>query len=175
MLEDLQVEKDAPWKQRFRTPAITVSRIAPSAPARGILASTRSGTLQWYAWDVPAGQLKQITNTPGGHRSLLALSPDGRWVYYLDGRLGFDIGHYVRMPAGGGRPKDITPRLPLYTSYGFAISRSAGRIGLLASFQGQVHLFCLDLAGGGNRSICGSCTRAPSCCAASCCRTAGSL
>jgi hypothetical protein len=49
MLKELQVEDNAPWKQRYRAPYVVGSQIASLDPTKGILADKRSGTLQWYA------------------------------------------------------------------------------------------------------------------------------
>ena len=133
MLKELRLEDSAPWKQRYRAPAIFASQIAPSLPTKGILADNRNGTLQWYAWDIASNGLQPITDTPGGHSSFLTLSPDGQWVYYLDDKQGNEIGHYVRKPVDGGDLQDITPDLPLYSSFGFSISRSGNRIGLMTA------------------------------------------
>jgi dipeptidyl aminopeptidase/acylaminoacyl peptidase len=50
---------------------------------------------QLYAWDVPTGQLTQLTNRAEGV-PLGVLSPDGRYVYYLDDRQGNEIGHFEK-------------------------------------------------------------------------------
>ena len=145
MLEKLQVEENAAWKQRYRAPVVVSTQIASLEPTQGIVAERRDGTQQWYAWDVPSNELRQITHTPGGHAAQLTLSPDGRWVYYLDDQQGNEIGHYVRMPAGGGDLQDITPDLPLYSSWDFSLSRSGNRIGFIAAYEDQFHVFCLDV------------------------------
>src|SRR6266508_4329398 len=108
MVKEIQTAPDAPWKQRFRAPAIFFTAIAPLAPARGLVWTNLSGTLQFHAWDVLTGQLRQITHTPGGQNTFLNLSPDGKWLYYLKDEHGNEIGHYVRIPYEGGEPEDIT-------------------------------------------------------------------
>jgi dienelactone hydrolase/Tol biopolymer transport system component len=145
MLRELQLDDDAPWKQRFRAAEVYSSRIAPLAPTKGVLVDNRSGTMQWNRWDVPSNKLTQITSTPGGHTLFLTMSPDGQWVYYLDDKQGNEIGHYVRMPAHGGNPEDITPDLPLYSSFGLWISRSGNRCGWDAAYENGFHIFCMDI------------------------------
>lgn len=149
MSKKVQVEENAPWKQRYRAPAIVSSQIASLLPTKGILANNLSGTMQWYAWDIPSNELQQITNTPGGNSSFLIISPNGQWVYYLDDKQGDEIGHYVRMSAEGGNLQDLTPDLPLYSSFGFSISCSGNRIGFLAAYENQFHVFCIDIEKGG--------------------------
>lgn len=145
MIQELHTEENAPWKKRYRTPSVTVSQIAASNPEKGILAHNRSGTLQWYAWDITTNELQQITNTLGGHTTFLTISPDSRWVYYLNDKQGNEIGHIVRIPYTGGPPEDITPELPDYSPAGFAISRSGNRLGFIAAYDNQLHLFCTDM------------------------------
>jgi Tol biopolymer transport system component len=152
MIKKLQVEDNPPWKQRYRAPYVAVSQIASLDPTKGILADNRSGTLQWHAWDIPSNELQQITDTPGGHSTFLTISPDGQWVYYLDDKQGDEIGHYVRMPAGGGDRHDMTPDLPLYSSWGFSISRSGNRIGFMAAYENAFHVYCIDVEKDGSLS-----------------------
>ena len=145
MLRKLQTEDNAPWKVRYKAAAIYASQIASLKPDKGILAHNRSGTLQWYAWDIPTNELQALTDTPGGHATFLILSPDGQWVYYLNDKQGNEIGHYVRMSSSGGEPQDITPDLPLYASLGFAVSGSGNRISFLAAYENAFKLYCMDI------------------------------
>jgi len=145
MLKEIQLEDNAPWKQRYRQPSIVSSQIAPLAPTRGILSDNQTGTIQWSAWDIPSGSRKQITHTPGGHASNLFLSSDGRWVYYLNDKQGNETGHYVRIPVDGGDPQDITPDLPPYSSWGFSLSRSGNRLSLMAVYENTFHIFCMEV------------------------------
>lgn len=152
MLKELRTEDNALWKQRYQAPAIFASQIAALSPTKGILADNRIGTLQWHAWDMSSGELRQLTHTPGGHASFLSLSPDGGWVYYLDDKQGNEIGHYIRLPIAGGEAQDITPSLSLYSSFGFGISRSGNRIGFMAAYEDQFHIFCVDVENDGTLS-----------------------
>ncbi|HZU86918.1 MAG TPA: prolyl oligopeptidase family serine peptidase [Anaerolineaceae bacterium] len=145
MPREVQIENNAPWKQRYTAPSIGAAQIASLCPTKGILNDTRSGTLQWYAWDIPSNALRQITDTPGGFSSDLTISPDGQWVYYLDDAQGNEIGHYVRRLIDGGDLQDITPDLPLYSSYGFSISRCGNRIGFMAVYENGFHIYCVDI------------------------------
>jgi hypothetical protein len=113
-----QLAPDAAWKQRFRVP-MTFVDTAHADPSRGLAASNRSGVFQLYAWDVASGALNQLTDVAKG-KGFGAISPDGRWVYYLQNHDGDEIGHFVRLPFAGGPPEDITPDLPAYTSLEYA-------------------------------------------------------
>jgi dipeptidyl aminopeptidase/acylaminoacyl peptidase len=144
MLNDLRTDEGAPWKQRFRAPAILWTQIAKAAPACGLTASDRTGTYQLYAWDVPTGDLRQLTER---HEGLLGglLSPDGRYVYYFDDQQGNEIGHYVRVPFKGGAPEDVTPDLSPYSSFGLALSQAGNLLGFTLAASDGFHLTCLGL------------------------------
>src|SRR5690349_21414415 len=105
MLKALQTDETADWKQRYKEPVIAWTQIAAQAPARGLAASNRSGVYQLYAWDVPTGELTQLTDMATG-KSSGRLSPDGQYVYYLLDAQGNEIGHFVRVPFAGGAPED---------------------------------------------------------------------
>jgi len=141
----LNLDDNAPWKQRYRAPSVRSAQIASSCPARAILNDTRSGSLQYYAWDIPSNSLRQLTDTPGGFSMDMYISPDGRWVYYLLDRQGAETGHFVRIPYEGGDPQDLTPQLPPYSPFGFMISRSGRRIALTAVYDNIHHVYCLDI------------------------------
>ena len=55
---------EAPWKQRFRVERILWSALAEERPDRGFAVSNRSGRYQLYAWEVPTGELRQLTDRP---------------------------------------------------------------------------------------------------------------
>jgi hypothetical protein len=60
------MEVEAPWKQRFRAERILWSMIAEERPDRGLVVNNRSGRYQLYAWEVPTGELRQLTDRPEG-------------------------------------------------------------------------------------------------------------
>ena len=83
-------EVDAPWKQRFRVERIPWSVLAQEWPDRGLVASNPSGRYQLYAWEVPPGELRQVTDRPEG--VLFGFIDSlGRHVYYLDDKDGNEI------------------------------------------------------------------------------------
>src|SRR3712207_242659 len=63
---ELRLDDAAPWKQRFRAPVTLWTQLAKVARNRGLLASNRTGVFQLYAWDVPSGDLTQLTDRPDG-------------------------------------------------------------------------------------------------------------
>jgi dipeptidyl aminopeptidase/acylaminoacyl peptidase len=151
MTSHVQTGRDAPWKKRFRAPAIAYSAVARNAPARGIAAVNREGPYQVYAWEVPTGELERRTDRPEGLLGAL-LSPDGRHIYYLDDQRGNEIGHFVRIPYEGGEMEDITPHLPPYSPgfaftspIGLAISRAGNRLALTAGTDDGFRVYTIDV------------------------------
>jgi dienelactone hydrolase len=144
------------WKERYRAPQVLTSAVAWASPDRGIAATNLSGTYQLYCWDVPTGQLTQFTYRPEGIVQGM-LAPDGQFVYYFDDQQGKEIGHFVRVPYASqmAESTDITPDLPLFSlpsSPGaLAISRSGGRLALVAAHGNEFHLYAI--AAGSNGSL----------------------
>jgi dipeptidyl aminopeptidase/acylaminoacyl peptidase len=144
MTAQLRVDDAAPWKRRYRAPAILWTQLARGAPTRGLTSTSRSGVYQLYAWDVPTAQLTQLTDRPEGV-PFGQLSPDGRYVAFLDDAQGNEIGHYVRVPFEGGEPEDLTPGLPLYSSFDLGVSLAGNRAAFIAVGVQGFQFYCLDL------------------------------
>lgn len=151
MPSELQLSNDAPWKARFRAPRIAYTQLAKAAPERGLAAGNMSGAYQLYAWDVPTGELRQLTDRPSGQLSG-SISPDGRYIYYLDDEQGNEIGHYVRVPFEGGEPEDVTPDMPLYSSWVINVSRSGDLLGFTVADATGFHTHLVDLGSDGSVS-----------------------
>jgi dipeptidyl aminopeptidase/acylaminoacyl peptidase len=151
MLKELRTDDAAPWKQRFRAPMIAWTQLARSAPERGLACSNKSGAYQLYAWDVPGGELRQLTNRPTG---LLfgVLSHDGRYLYYIHDEQGNEIGHYVRVPFEGGEPEDITPDMAPYSSFDLTASLAGNMVGMTIADAEGFHVHCIDLGQDGELS-----------------------
>ena len=143
MLTELHLDDQAPWKQRYRLPVIVRAEIAKSALTRGLAVGNQTGKYQLYAWDVPNGQLRQLTDRPEGILSGY-LAPDGRSIYYLEDKGGNEIGHYVRVPFEGGEPEDITPQLTPYSSWSLDHSKDGTCLGFMAADNTGFHIFCCD-------------------------------
>ncbi len=111
MMRRIDFRSDAPWKQRFRAGEIRCFGIASANPDRGWVLSDRGGTMQLYAWDVPTGELRQLTDKPTGIWQAW-IAADGHYLYYFDDENGNELGHYMRIPFDGGEPVDLTPTLP---------------------------------------------------------------
>lgn len=134
MLKELNVNSDAPWKQRFRASSIAWSALAKNNPARGLVCTNKDGIYQLYAWDVKSGQLTRLTDQPAGVVQGM-LSADGQYVYYHRDAQGNEIGHFVRVPFIGGEPQDVTPDMPPYASFFIQQSGVGNVVGFLAAGQ----------------------------------------
>lgn len=142
MLKELQLDANAPWKQRYRAPQ-TFVQVARENPRRGLATSNRTGVYQLYAWDVPTGELRQLTDRSSGV-AFGSLSPDGRSVYYLEDAQGNEIGHFVRVPFEGGAPEDIAPDLPPYSAFGLEESRAGNLVGGILADADGFHVYVIE-------------------------------
>jgi dipeptidyl aminopeptidase/acylaminoacyl peptidase len=121
MLNKPLLEDNAPWKQRFRVKIVLWSQVARMVPTRGLVVNDDTGNAQLYAWNINNGKLTQLTNRKDGvHFGMI--SPDGRYIYYLEDENGNEIGHWVRVPFEGEKPEDITPDIPPYSSFMMSMS-----------------------------------------------------
>lgn len=146
MLKPPMTGEDALWKQRFRAPTILYTQLAEANFTRGLTASNRSGVNQLYAWDVPSGELRQLTHTPSGKLAGY-IAPDGEYIYYMEDTRGNETGHYVRVPFSGGEAQDVTPDLPPYASFGRSVSRSGNLLSFLLGDDDGIHLYAVNLEG----------------------------
>ncbi|HEY7357595.1 MAG TPA: prolyl oligopeptidase family serine peptidase [Ktedonobacterales bacterium] len=146
-----QHQRDSPWKQRYRLPVSYGLQIAAANPARGLALSTRSGVEQLYAWQVPTGELTQITTSSDGAGNTgdsipaAFLSPAGAFVYYFKDAQGNEVGHMVRVPFTGGAPEDLTPDLPDYTGFSLTMSAAGNRCGFTMLRDETYRICCLDI------------------------------
>src|SRR5215213_707552 len=142
---------DAPWKQRFHVERILWSALADERPDRGLAVSNRSGRYQLYAWEVPTGHLRQLTDRPKGV-VFGFIDPIGRHVYYLDDTGGNEIGHVVRVPFDSGHVEDTSPDLNPYSTFGGAISATGNRLAFTRADAEGFTLTVVDLGSDGEMS-----------------------
>ena len=69
------------------------SQIAKANPERGITVTNSSGVYQLYAWHVPSGELRQLTDRAEGV-SFGFIAPDGKYVYYHHDEKGNENGKH---------------------------------------------------------------------------------
>ncbi len=149
-MKPLDTSSDAPWKQRYRAPAVFGSRLASLSPQHGIATSNQSGIYQVYAWDVPSGKLTQITHQPTGLYGGF-ISADGQSIYYMKDDHGNEIGHYVRAAFdGSGEAEDITPDLMPYASFSLEESYDGSVLAFTASRPEGSEIYILS---GGQRKL----------------------
>ncbi|TFH04723.1 MAG: hypothetical protein E4H09_03190, partial [Spirochaetales bacterium] len=144
MIHRLDLSDSAIWKQRFRATSILSARTATLNPDRGIVVTNRDGVYQLYAWEVKTGGLRQITSQPAGVTTGM-LSEDGEYIYYHHDTGGNEIGHYVRIPFGGGVAEDITPDMPPYASHGITQSRDGTTTAFMTAGDGGYRIFLIRL------------------------------
>jgi dipeptidyl aminopeptidase/acylaminoacyl peptidase len=142
---------EAPWKQRFRVERILWSALAEERPDRGFAVSNRSGRYQLYAWEVPTGELRQLTDRPEGVLFGF-IDSHGRHVYYLDDTDGDEIGHLVRVPFGGGELEDTSPNLPPYSTFGGGTSATGNQLAFSRADPEGFTLTAIDLGPDGEMS-----------------------
>ena len=154
-MKPLDLSPDAPWRQRYRAPSLLYQVRAEAAPERGLVAQNPDGVYQLFAWDVSTGQLRQLTQRAEG-QVVGTLAPDGQHVYYLDDKLGNEIGHIARFPYDAGlSPEtsvDMTPDLPPYSPAGLSFSRDGRLLGLTAGTASGFDVYVLDLHADGSFS-----------------------
>ena len=139
------LSEDAPWKMRFRAPSLAWSRRAARNPQRGLVCTNKDGVYQLYAWDTRTDSLTRLTDDPTGVASGV-ISADGEHVYYLRDERGAEIGHYARVPFGGGETVDITPEMPEYASHYLTESASGGALGFIAVDDDGFHVHVSESA-----------------------------
>lgn len=75
-----------------------------------------SGSHQLYSFDSKTGKDRQLSYVEGG-KVFGSISSGGNWIFYLDDRDGSEVGHFVQVPFDGGAPQNISPNIPLYSSF----------------------------------------------------------
>src|SRR6266498_3490372 len=121
-MKALDLSPEAIWRKRFRAAEVLWAITAQQNPKRGLICTNKDGIYQLYAWDVPTGELIQVTNQPAGMiRGII--SADGNYIYFLKDEGGNEIGHYVKVPFSGGEGEDISPELPPYSSFSITQNR----------------------------------------------------
>lgn len=151
MLNPIQEDRNALWRQRYRLPVTYGLHIAATNPTRGLALSTRSGVEQLYAWQVHTGELTALTHRPEGTGNTgdgipnALLSPDGDFLYYFNDVKGNERGHFVRVPFTGGTPEDITPNLPYAAGFSLNISATGNRCGFTLLHDAEYRIYGLDI------------------------------
>ncbi len=133
--------RDDAWQERFRARAVHWTEPAAGDRTRALAMSNRTGVGQLYTWEIGTNALAQITDRPEGTVEG-AISADGTAVFFVDDDHGDEIGHWVRVSAGGGATQDLTPNLAPYTSYDISVSADGRHIAFtaVAADESTVHI-----------------------------------
>lgn len=143
MLKEPDFSENAAWKQRFRAANILGAFPAKNNAQRGLAVTNLDGVFQLYAWDVPSGGLRRVTDQPAGVM-FGAISADGRYIYYHHDKQGNEIGHFVRMPFEGGESQDMTPDLPDYAAASMISDSKDGSVsGFVGADKNGFHAYIL--------------------------------
>ena len=129
-MKPLDLSPAAAWRRRFRTADVIWAVTAALNPRHGLVCTNKDGIYQLYAWDVPTGDLRKVTDQPAGVIAGM-LSSDGNHIYFLKDEGGNEIGHFVRVPFSDGEAEDISPELPLYSAF----LPAQNRLGNLTGFR----------------------------------------
>lgn len=121
MFKPIDLSEAAPWKQRFKAPRFLLAAMARANSTRGIVIGNQVNSYQVYAWQTATGELRLLTER-SAPTNRGWISPDGRYVYFLDDQSGNELGHLTRVPFEGGAFEDVTPDLPPYTLRGVSLS-----------------------------------------------------
>jgi len=106
--------------------------------------SNRSGIYRLYTWDVPTGELRQLTNRFEG---LLygVISPNGRHVYCFADTKGNELGHFMRIPFEGGEAEDVTPDIPPYPTFGLGLSGEGNLLAFTTAVADEYQVYAVDI------------------------------
>jgi dienelactone hydrolase len=133
-MKPLDLSPEANWRKRFRATDIRWAVVAEQNPKRGLACTNKDGIYQLYAWDIPTGELRQVTDQSAGVM-LGMISSDGNHIYFLKDEGGNEIGHFVRVPFSGGEAEDISPDLPPYSTFLIQQNRMGNLTGFMANTQ----------------------------------------
>lgn len=141
------MQSNAPnWQKRFRASIVYASAIATHDSTRGLVTTNPGGVFQLYAWDIPTGNLRRLTDAPQGMLLGGKISPDGEHVYYHSDEAGNELGHWVRIPFEGGPPESISADLPPYASWWIDISADGSQIGFVAAGANGFDAYVVDVS-----------------------------
>jgi dipeptidyl aminopeptidase/acylaminoacyl peptidase len=120
------------WARRYQLKRLALIDYAIDAPDAMLVRSNESGVYQLYANDLKSGKRVQLTHEPAG-RGSGAISPDGRWVYYLRDDHGGETGALMRVPFAGGPEERLSGELAPFYMEGISFDRAGKTIVFAAS------------------------------------------
>jgi dienelactone hydrolase len=144
-MKAMDLSPEAHWRKRFRATEIRWTFVAAQNPQRGLVCTNKDGIFQLYAWDVPSGELRQVTHQPTGVAWGM-ISSDGNYIYYLKDEGGNEIGHFVRVPFTGGAEDDISPDFPPYSAFIATQNRMGNLTGFMANDENGFKVYIKEEA-----------------------------
>jgi hypothetical protein len=121
-------QQEAPWRQRFRAPRVSLPNWAEDAPERLAYASNKGGKWEVYAWDRATDTHRQITDrregTLDGH-----MSPSGAEIWWFNDTDGDEFGQWIAQDFLSDEKRVVGESLGPKYSTGLHIGRSASVIG----------------------------------------------
>src|SRR5205807_10457603 len=86
------------WESRYRLVRRGLVGFAELSPNRVLITSNESGTFQLETRDL-ATRKNHVLTRGGAGRTAGAISPDGKFVYYVEDSGGSEVGGWVRLPS----------------------------------------------------------------------------
>lgn len=117
--------------------------VAQNAPNKAIVVSNRSGNYQLHAVDFENSFHRRVTKKKGG-ALFGSISRDGQHIYLLNDQAGGEVGHFIRIPFGGGKLTDVTPDLKPYFSYSINSSDDGKVLYFTAAVENKNKVFKVE-------------------------------
>ena len=146
---------DEAWEIRIRGPQLMALGLtsppiawAAQSPGRGVVLARTKGAVEVHAFDLAADPpLRQVTDRPYGTIDG-AISPDGRWIFWLDDAAGDEVGRWQREPFDGGDGHTLLADLPAKESFGIVPNNDGGL--LIARWGDRLELTVARADGSGD-------------------------
>lgn len=132
------------WKQPFLWTSVYWNEVARQNTDKLLVVHNASGSHQLHSFDVKTGHAVQLTDEKGG-KAFGSIASKGDWIFYLDDEHGNEIGHFVRVPFGGGMKEDISPNLPPYSSFFVRTNADSSLYVWTAAMNESHSVFCIDI------------------------------
>lgn len=141
------------WEARYRLTRRGLIAFAERAPNRLLLTSNESGAFQLETRDLSTGKKSVLTRGAAG-RTAGAISPDGKFVYYVEDSGGSEVGSWVRVPFEGGDPRPVAPGIA-GSSTGIAFDPTGRFVVIGTSGPEGFRFDRIETAGGGSDDAAG--------------------
>lgn len=130
-------------RRLFKTPSVQYLFAAKNASHRAIVVSNRSGNYQLHVVDFASGFHRRVTKKKDG-ALFGSISPDGRYIYWLDDQGGGEHGNFVKVPSSGGKPINVTPNLKPFFSYSISSNDDGKILCFTAAIENKNKVFSVE-------------------------------